>query len=197
MKKDVILAGVGGQGVLSVSALIGLAAMKTGLFLKQAEVHGMSQRGGEVHSHLRLSDREIASDLIPEGKADLILSVEPMEGLRYLPMLSRDGWLVTNTQPYVNISNYPDLDMILQEIERVPHHLAIHAEEMAKELGSTRAMNTIMLGASVPFLNIPYEKFSEAILDLFDSKGKELIDLNLAALEKGRDHALKFTGKPA
>ncbi|HNS16891.1 MAG TPA: indolepyruvate oxidoreductase subunit beta [Bacteroidales bacterium] len=193
MKKDIILAGVGGQGVLSISALIGLAAMKAGLFLKQAEVHGMSQRGGEVHSHLRMSNTEIASDLIPEGKADLILSVEPMEGLRYLPMLSGDGWLVTNTQPYVNISNYPDLEMILREIEKVPRHLALNAEEMAKDLGSTRMMNTMMLGASVPFLMIPFEKFGEAIADFFASKGQELIDLNLAALRKGYDFAVKFT----
>ncbi len=195
MKKDVILAGVGGQGVLSISALIGLAAMKAGLFLKQAEVHGMSQRGGEVHSHLRISDAAIASDLIPDGKADLILSVEPMEGLRYLPMLSGDGWLVTNTQPFVNISNYPDMEVILREVEKVPRHLAVNADEMAKELGSVRAVNTIMLGASVPFLMISFDKFSEAIVDLFASKGQDVIDLNLEALRKGRDFALKFSDR--
>ena len=194
MKKDIILAGVGGQGVLSISALIGLAAMKAGLCLKQAEVHGMSQRGGEVHSHLRLADAPIASDLIPDGKADLILSVEPMEGLRYMPMLSAEGWLVTNTQPFVNIPNYPELDLILQEISRVPHHLAFNAEEMAKEAGSTRTVNTVMLGASIPFLSIPYEKFAEAITDFFRSKGTEIIDMNLAALGKGNDFARKGRG---
>lgn len=194
MKKDIILAGVGGQGVLSISALIGLAAMKSGLCLKQAEVHGMSQRGGEVHSHLRMADTEIASDLIPEGKADLILSVEPMEGLRYLPMLSGEGWLVTNTQPFINIPNYPDMDLILKEIDKVPHHLAINADEMAKELGSSQMMNTVMLGASIPFLIIPYEKFEEAVADLFHSKGSEIISMNLAALRKGRDFALKGRG---
>ncbi len=191
MKKDIILAGVGGQGVLSVSALIGLAAMKAGLHLKQAEVHGMSQRGGEVHSHLRLADTEITSDLIPEGKADLILSIEPMEGLRYLPMLAPNGWLITNTHPYINIPNYPDLELILGEIRKVPHHLAVDAEVMAKEIGSSRAVNTIVLGASIPFLIIPYEKFEEAIADLFASKGKDLIDMNLAALKRGREFALQ------
>lgn len=194
MKKDIVLAGVGGQGVLSISALIGLAAMKSGLCLKQAEVHGMSQRGGEVHSHLRIADAPIASDLIPEGKADLILSVEPMEGLRYLPMLSEKGWLVTNTQPFINISNYPDLDLILQEISRIPHHVAFNADEMAKETGSVRTMNTVMLGASIPFLNIPFEKFEEAITVFFLSKGSEIIRMNLAALNKGRDFALKGLG---
>jgi indolepyruvate ferredoxin oxidoreductase beta subunit len=168
--------------------------MKTGLCLKQAEIHGMSQRGGEVHSHLRLADTEIASDLIPEGKADLILSVEPMEGLRYLPMLSSEGWLVTNTQPYINIPNYPDIDLILQEIAKVPHHLAIDAEEIAKEMCSTRTMNTIMLGASIPFLSIPYEKFEEAVADLFLSKGRDIIEMNLAAMRKGWDAALEGLG---
>ncbi|MCD4681496.1 MAG: 2-oxoacid:acceptor oxidoreductase family protein, partial [Bacteroidales bacterium] len=105
MKKDIILAGVGGQGILSIAAIIGYAAVNTGLFLKQAEVHGMSQRGGDVQSNLRLSDKEIASDLIPKGKADLIISVEPMESLRYLPWLSTEGWLITNTNPYINIPN--------------------------------------------------------------------------------------------
>lgn len=189
MKKDVILAGVGGQGVLSISAIISLAAVKTGLFLKQAEVHGMSQRGGEVHSHLRLSEQEIASDLIPAGQADIILSIEPMEGLRYLPMLSAEGWLITNTHPYVNIRNYPDIKVILDEIEKVPRHLAVNAEEMARELGSTRMTNTIMLGACSPLLIIPYEKIQQAISELFASKGKDVVRLNQDALQKGRDFA--------
>ena len=107
MKKDIILAGVGGQGILSIAATIGFAAIEAGLHIKQSEVHGMSQRGGDVQSHLRLSDSEIASDLIPFGKADMIISVEPMESLRYLPMLSPDGWLITNTTPFINIPNYP------------------------------------------------------------------------------------------
>lgn len=180
--------------MLSISALIGLAAMKSGLCLKQAEVHGMSQRGGEVHSHLRIADAPIASDLIPEGKADLILSVEPMEGLRYLPMLSeKAGW-----SPIPSLSSiFPIIltwDLILQEISRIPHHVAFNADEMAKETGSVRTMNTVMLGASIPFLNIPFEKFEDAITVFFESKGSEIIRMNLAALNKGRDFALKGLG---
>ena len=98
MKTDMILSGVGGQGILSIAAVVGEAAVNEGLYMKQAEVHGMSQRGGDVQSNLRLSDQPIASDLIPKGQADLIVSLEPMEALRYLPYLKKDGWLVTNSQ---------------------------------------------------------------------------------------------------
>ena len=121
MKKDFILAGVGGQGILSIAAIIGTAAINNGLYLKQAEVHGMSQRGGDVHSNLRISDKEIASDLIPEGQADMIISVEPMESLRYLPMLAPDGWLITNTTPHINIPDYPELDDVIAEIDKIPN----------------------------------------------------------------------------
>ena len=106
-KKDIILAGVGGQGILSIATVIGWAALDQNLHLKQAEVHGMSQRGGDVQSNLRLSRERIWSDLIPKGGCDLILSLEPMEALRYLPWLAPDGWIVTNTTPFVNIPNYP------------------------------------------------------------------------------------------
>ncbi len=137
MKADIILAGVGGQGILSIAAGIGLAAVKSKLFIKQAEVHGMSQRGGDVQSHLRISDKPIASDLIPQGKAHLILSVEPMEGLRYLPFLRKDGWLVTNTTPFDNIPDYPNIEEIIKEIKRIPNHIALDADSIAKEVGSS------------------------------------------------------------
>ncbi len=131
MKSDIILSGVGGQGILSIAATIGMAALENHLHLKQAEVHGMSQRGGAVQSHLRISEKEIASDLIPLGKADLIISVEPMESLRYLPWLSENGWLVTNTTPFANIPDYPDMKEVLAEIEMLPHQIAINADEIS------------------------------------------------------------------
>jgi indolepyruvate ferredoxin oxidoreductase, beta subunit len=158
MKKDIILAGVGGQGILSIAAIIGYAAVETGLFLKQAEVHGMSQRGGDVQSNLRLSDKPIASDLIPHGKADMILSVEPMESLRYLPWLHKEGWVVTNTKPFKNIPNYPDENLLMTEINKLPRHIALDAESIASELGSVKAANIVMLGAASPFLGLEYEK---------------------------------------
>ncbi len=190
MKKDIILAGVGGQGILTIAATIGLAALDSGLFLKQSEVHGMSQRGGDVQSHLRLSSKEIASDLIPYGRADMIISVEPMESLRYLPFLSDDGWLITNTKPYINIPNYPDLNEIISEIEKLPNRIYVDADEVAKKLKSPKSANIVILGAASPYLDIEYEKLKNAIRKLFLTKGESVIDANLKALDAGREYTL-------
>lgn len=190
MKKDIILAGVGGQGILSIAAIIGTAAVNSKLHLKQAEVHGMSQRGGNVHSNLRLSDEEIFSDLIPQGKADIILSVEPMESLRYLPMLSPEGWLITNTATHINIPNYPDINDLIDEINKVPNHLAFDADKVAKDLGSSRSANMVILGAASPYIDIKYSMLEKAITDLFISKGNNVIEINLKALSTGREIAL-------
>ncbi len=189
MKLDIILAGVGGQGILSIATVVGSAALESGLNLKQAEVHGMSQRGGDVQSHLRISDHTIHSDLIPEGDADIILSVEPMESLRYLPFLSPEGWLVTNTTPYKNISNYPDLDGILGEIKKVPHHVAIDADGIAKELKNSLGMNMVMTGAASLFMDIDFEQIKNGIRRIFSRKGQEIVDKNIASLEAGRSFA--------
>lgn len=191
MKKDIILAGVGGQGILSIAASIGLAAVDMGLYLKQAEVHGMSQRGGDVQSHLRLSDKDIASDLIPFGKADMIISVEPMEALRYLPMLSPDGWIITNTKPFINIPNYPDKNELLKEIEKIPNHIALDADKIAREIGSAKSANMVILGASSPFLEIPVENLEKSIEKLFGRKGESVIKANKTALKAG----IEFTEK--
>ncbi len=187
MKKDIILAGVGGQGILSIAAIIGYAAVNAGLYLKQAEVHGMSQRGGDVQSHLRLSSNEIASDLIPFGKANLVISVEPMESLRYLPMLAADGWLITNTEPFINISNYPETDKLLAEIEKWPNHIALNADIMAKELNANKSANMVILGAASPFLDIPYNQLEDAIKAIFNKKGEEVVNINIAAMKAGRN----------
>ena len=189
MKLDIILAGVGGQGILSIATVIGYAAVQSGLVLKQAETHGMSQRGGDVQSHLRISDHTIYSDLVPEGAADIILSVEPMESLRYIPYLSPEGWLVTNTTPFKNIPNYPDLDKILKEVDKVPHHVAIDADGMAKDLKNSRGMNMVMTGAASLFMDIDFEKLKEGIRYSFGRKGQEIVDLNIATLEAGRKFA--------
>lgn len=187
MQKDVIIAGVGGQGILSIAASIGLAAVAENLRLKQSEVHGMSQRGGAVQSNLRISDREISSDLIPLGSADLIISVEPMESLRYLPWLSDNGWLITNTTPVKNISNYPDLEEIMTEIRSLNNHIVIEADRIAREIGSPRSSNMVMLGAAAPFLDIGFENLEEAVRELFRGKGNDIIQFNLKALKAGKD----------
>ncbi|HOI00684.1 MAG TPA: indolepyruvate oxidoreductase subunit beta [Bacteroidales bacterium] len=189
MKKDIILAGVGGQGILSIAATIGMAAIKKGWHMKQAEVHGMSQRGGDVQSNLRLSDQEVASDLIPKGQVDIILSVEPMESLRYVPMLSPTGWLITNTKPFINIPNYPEMDAIIAEIEKVPHHVLLDADQVAKDMGSPRSANIVMLGAASPYLGLTADELEGAITAIFQRKGQEIVDQNIAAFRKGRELA--------
>jgi indolepyruvate ferredoxin oxidoreductase beta subunit len=185
MKTDIILSGVGGQGILSIAAVIGEAALKEGLYMKQSEVHGMSQRGGDVQSNLRLSDRPVASDLIPRGQANLIISLEPMESLRYLPYLRADGWLVTNTRPFVNIPNYPPLESIMDELVRLPRRVLLDVEAIAQQTGSPRTANIVMLGASTPFLGIAYAKIAEGVRSIFERKGEAIVSLNLKALRAG------------
>ena len=187
MKNDIILSGVGGQGILSIAAVIGLATVANDLFLKQSEVHGMSQRGGDVQSHLRLSDKPVSSDLIPYGKANLIISVEPMESLRYLPWLSESGWLVTNSNPFINIPDYPSLDEIMKEIKKVINHIIIDADLIAKEAGSARSGNMVILGAASPFIDMPYDSLENAIRELFRRKGEQIIESNLKAFKAGRE----------
>ena len=186
MKADIILSGVGGQGILSIAAVIGEAALKEGLYMKQAEVHGMSQRGGDVQSNLRLSDQPIASDLIPLGQADLIISLEPMEALRYLPYLKKDGWLVTNSQPFINIPNYPEVEKVNEELG---HKVVLDVEAIAKEVGSVRAANIVMLGAASPFIGIEYDKIADGVRRIFGRKGEEIVEMNLKALKAGYDVA--------
>jgi len=194
MKRDIILAGVGGQGILTIATIIGTAALSDDLFLKQAEVHGMSQRGGDVQSHLRISSKNIASDLIPEGKADMVISIEPMESLRYVNMLNKEtGWLVTSMNPFNNISDYPELEEILKDIWKLPRYVTIDAEKVAKDQGSIRAANIVVLGAASPYLDISFEKLEEAIKTVFARKGDDIVKLNLKALKAGREYAQKST----
>jgi len=194
MKTDIILAGVGGQGILSIATVIGLAAVNNHLNIKQAEVHGMSQRGGAVYSHLRLSDRSIASDLIPLGKADVVLSVEPMEALRYLPYLKPDGWLVTNTQPFINIANYPDWQSLLEHLNSLSNRVLVDADALASECGSTKASNMVMLGAAAPFINIDVKELETAIASIFERKGEDVVAMNISALQAGYHVAMRVIG---
>jgi indolepyruvate ferredoxin oxidoreductase beta subunit len=192
MKSDIIISGVGGQGILSIASAIGLSALENNLFLKQAEVHGMSQRGGDVQSHLRISDKNIESDLIALGKADLIISVEPMESLRYLPWLSETGWLVTNSNPFINIPDYPLIEDILTEIRKIKNHIIIDADTFAKETGSVRSSNIVILGAASRFIDLSYCSLENAIRTLFKNKGEVIVDMNLRALKAGRDYSDKL-----
>lgn len=189
MKCDIVLAGVGGQGILSIATVIGYAAIEAGLNLKQAEVHGMSQRGGSVLSHLRLSDKEIFSDLVPEGRADLIISAEPMESLRYLPFLSPQGWIVSNSTPFINIPNYPEPDMVAAEIKKHTQTLTFDAETMAKDLGNPRGVNMVIAGAASVFIDVPFEKMEEGVKFIFGSKGDAIVQKNIDCINAGRKFA--------
>jgi len=186
MKRDIILAGVGGQGILSIATVIGEAALKEGLYLKQAEVHGMSQRGGDVQSNLRLSSEPIYSDLIPKGGADIIISLEPMEALRYLPYLKPDGWIVSSCKPFVNIPNYPDIEQVLEHIKAVKNHVLLDVEVLAKEAGAPlQAANMVLLGAAIPMLGIDHDKIVAGVERIFARKGENVVAANLAAIEAG------------
>jgi len=186
MKCDIVLAGVGGQGILSIATVLGLAAVENNLYLKQAETHGMSQRGGAVQSYLRLSDKPIFSDLIPSGEAQLILSVEPLESLRYLNFLSPDGYVITSTTPFINIPDYPDTEEILATIKSLPRVVAIDAEAIAKSEGNAKSSNMVMLGAASPFIELPLKSLEQAIRNIFSKKGEEIVDLNLRAFHAGK-----------
>ena len=186
MKQDIILAGVGGQGILSIATVIGSAALEHGLYIKQAEVHGMSQRGGDVQSHLRLSSEPIHSDLIPRGGADLIVSLEPMEALRYVPFLSPDGWIITNTVPFCNIPNYPPIEDVLAELRTFPRLIALDVDTVARETGSPRGANMVLLGASAGVMSIlDPDKLRAGIRRIFARKGDAVVDSNIKAFDAG------------
>lgn len=186
MKKDIILCGVGGQGILSIATIIGEAATKAGLHLKQAEVHGMSQRGGDVQSNLRLSTGDINSDLIALGQADMIISMEPMEALRYLPYLAPDGCIVTSSQPFVNIPNYPDEAALKAELDKLPRVFSLPIQDMAKEHSVPKSANVILLGMAAPHLGIlSAEDLKAAVGRVFARKGEDIVNANIKALELG------------
>ena len=186
MKKDIILAGVGGQGILSIATVIGEAALQEGLYLKQAEVHGMSQRGGDVQSNLRLSSEPVMSDLIAKGGADLIISLEPMEALRYVGYLKPDGWIVTSCVPFLNIPDYPPIEDVLARVRAHEHHVLLDVEALAKEAGApAQAANMVLLGAAIPMLGIDHDKMIDGVARVFARKGENIVNANIAAVEAG------------
>lgn len=189
MKFDIVLAGVGGQGVLSVSAVIASAAMEAGLHVKQSEVHGMAQRGGAVLAHLRLADAQIASDLIPRGRAALILGMEPLESLRYLEFLAPDGSLITSSNPVINIRDYPPVADVLEQVRRLPHAVLVDSDKLAREAGSARATNMVMVGAASRVLPLDPELLERYIATRFASKGQKVVEQNLKAFRTGREAA--------
>jgi len=195
MQYDIIVSGVGGQGILSIAAVIDLAALHCGLHIHQAEVHGMSQRGGAVQSHLRISDAEIHSGLIGEGTADIILSVEPLEALRYLHYLAPEGRIVTATETIINMAGYPPFELIEAELRRTGSPVLVDAAGLAREAGSARTSNMVMLGAAAPFIALEQDILETGIKELFEAKGETIVAMNIGAFRKGlafsQEHIIK------
>jgi indolepyruvate ferredoxin oxidoreductase beta subunit len=189
MKCDIVVAGVGGQGVLSLSAIIAQAALAEGLHVKQAEVHGMSQRGGAVVADLRIADHPIHSNTIPKGTADLILSMEPLESLRYLPLLEEGGAVLTADDPITNIPDYPQLEAVLRQVSELPRGKVVPARKLAKDAGSVRATNVVMVGAASARLPLRPEIIEAKIAEMFASKGAKVVEANIAAFRAGREFA--------
>lgn len=192
MKHDIIIAGVGGQGILTIARVLSMAAIRKGLNVKQAEVHGMSQRGGAVYSHLRISDSEIFSDLIPAGKADMILAIEPLEALRYAPMLKQGGTVVASTNAEVNISDYPAIESVLGHIADYEPHVAIDMEKLARAAGGVLSANIVALGAASLFLGFTVRELQDALESLFEAKGERVVNTNIRALRFGRTAAVAY-----
>lgn len=186
---NLMIVGVGGQGSLLASKLLGHLLLSRGYDVKVSEVHGMSQRGGDVQSNLRISSDPINSDLIPLGGADLIVSLEPMEALRYLPFLSKKGWIVTNTEPFVNIDNYPEMEAVMNELGNCPNVVAFNMDELAKEVATARSSNLVLLGAASPFIDIEPSKIEDAIRTVFGPKGDKIVESNIGAFRAGREKA--------
>ena len=187
MTYDIVLCGVGGQGVLSLAAIIAKGAMMEKLHVKQAEVHGMSQRGGAIIATMRISSEEIFSDLIPEGSADMVLSMEPLESLRHIKYLKKEGKLITGKDPYINIPDYPVVDDLYKVINGIPLSQIIDTKSLASEAGSVRAQNIVLVGSASRVLPIKEETFLQAIEDVFNRKGEAIVEINKKAFLLGRN----------
>ncbi|WP_372775063.1 indolepyruvate oxidoreductase subunit beta [Mangrovibacterium sp.] len=190
MKIDIILAGVGGQGILSIGAILGDAALYENLFIKQAETHGMSQRGGAVVSHVRIADHPVSADLIYRGQADFLLAMEPMEALRQLPFLGEKGMLISNMEPCLNLPNYPPVEKLWFEIEQLPRYVLVDGGVITHELCNPKGINMVMLGALSVFIPLKKESLHQGIKDVFETKGEKIISLNIQAFETGRSVVL-------
>ena len=190
VKYDIIVCGVGGQGILSVAAVIADAAMKAGLEVRQSEVHGMAQRGGPVQAQLRISDTAIHGDLIGHGRADLILAMDPLESLRYVEYLNKRGMVISAAEPFRNIEDYPDETAVLDAIRALPRHRLVQTKRLAEEAGIPGGANMVLVGAASSELPLPLERIQEALESRLASKGQSIVEKNLAALQAGRSGSL-------
>ena len=185
MNYDLVIGGVGGQGVLSIAWVLDHAAHEAGLHFKQSEVHGMAQRGGAVSAFVRISDQPVASDLIAQGGASMVLSVEPLEALRYTQLLKPEGWIVTDVTPMVNIDNYPDYAAMVKVLFSAPQLVALDATRLAKKAGNVKVQNMVVLGAAAMHLPVSAEVLERQVAALFSAKGERVVKANISAFRKG------------
>lgn len=184
--KSVIIVGVGGQGTLLASRILGFAMMKQGYDVKVSEVHGMSQRGGSVITYVRYGDK-VYSPVIETGEADLILSFEQLEAARYLPFLKTGGTVVVNTQkidpmPVITgNSQYPE--GLLEKIEgKDVKVLAVDALALAEQAGSSKAVNVVLIGAMAKKMEVEKDAWMDALENCVPPK---FIEMNKKAFELG------------
>lgn len=186
-KCDIVIVGVGGQGVILISEIIGRAALKAGLPVRAAETHGMAQRGGSVINHTRLGC--IYGPMVPEGGADLLVALEPAEALRYGRYLSSGGVALVNTKPVLPTTvttghfRYPDIEEILAPLRGVGRVISMNATEIAERAGNSQTANIVMLGAMSRFMPIEEALILDALRDSVPAK---YIDVNLKAFEMGK-----------
>ena len=186
MKRDIILSGVGGQGILSIAAVIGRAALEDGLHIKQAEVHGMSQRGGSVSTQIKYGD-DVYAPNIGLAEADMVISFEKSEALRALPYLKKGGTLITDEReiyPMPVLSgeqSYPH-DAIETLKQRVDNVIVIRAAETAEKLGSIKAQNIVLLGALVKAMGLDGVDWKALVSAMVPPKA---VEMNLAAYDAG------------
>jgi indolepyruvate ferredoxin oxidoreductase beta subunit len=189
MKKDIVFAGVGGQGVVSAAAILVSQLDRLGYKCKQNEVHGMAQRGGAVVCFVRVSNDEIFSDIIPKGAADIILATEPMEALRYIDYLAADGTIISSNVPYKNIE-YPEVSNIIGALKK-NHTIVVDIEKLVGELKNEKVSNIAMVGALSKVLNIDglRDGILKDIEKRFAKKGEAVLKLNYTAFEYGEKSA--------
>lgn len=194
MRYSIQIAGVGGQGVLLASMVIGTAAMEQGLEVAMSEVHGMAQRGGSVASTVRMGDK-VVSPLIPRGGADLILGFEPIETYRVLCFGNVDTYIVTNTHPVIPVTvsmgmeEYPDVDMIIDDMRRLtPKVVPIDATSLAIDAGKAIAANSVLLGAvsAIKGFPLPRESMERGLIERVPERS---VELNRRAFQLGHDKA--------
>ncbi|MDK2892107.1 indolepyruvate oxidoreductase subunit beta [Methanohalophilus sp.] len=185
---DLVITGVGGQGAVLVSDIIGKSAVKEGISVMAAETHGMAQRGGSVINHVRLGCK--LGSLIPCGSAHGILSLEPAETLRYITDVAEGAVVVMNTSPIYPVTvasglcEYPDVNLIIAELKKKYKVIAFDGEALALQAGTVKALNVVMLGAISRYLPLSEEVIVECIKTMVPSK---TIDVNLEAFRLGRE----------